>query len=44
METEETNFDPTYGVAFSALRTIYETLVYDDIDVAYRIRKKRPNP
>lgn len=44
METEEANFDPTHGVAFSALQTIYETLVYDDIDVAYRIGKKGPSP
>lgn len=44
METEDANFKPTHAVAFSTLQTIFETLVYDDLDVAYRIGKKGPSP
>lgn len=44
MDMEESTFDPTQGVAFSALQTIHETLLYEDIDVAYRIGKKGPSP
>lgn len=44
METEESNFDPTHAVAYSTLQTIFETLVYEDIDIAYRIGKKGPSP
>lgn len=44
METEDAGFNATPGVAFSTLQTIFETLVYDDIDVAYQIGKKGPSP
>lgn len=44
MDVEETNFNPTHAAAFSMLQSIHETLVYDDIDLAYRVGKKGPSP
>lgn len=44
METEETSFSPTIGVALSFLQSIHETLTYDDIDVAYRDGRKGLGP
>lgn len=40
METEESSFNPTLGVALSVLQSIQETLTYEDIDVAYQVGHK----
>lgn len=44
METEENNFSPTHAAAFTVLQSIYDILVYDDIDVAYRVGRKGSGP
>lgn len=44
MEVEESNYNPTNGVALSVLQSIHETLTYEDIDVAYRVGKRGLGP
>lgn len=44
MEVEESNYNPTSGVALGVLQSIHETLSYEDIDVAYRVGKKGLGP
>lgn len=44
MEVAESNFNPTHAAAFSTLQTIHDTLVYEDIDLAYRVGRKGPSP
>lgn len=44
METEENNFSPTHAAAFSVIQTILDTMVYDDIDVVYRVGRKGSGP
>lgn len=44
METDESAYNPTIGVALTVLQSIHETLIYDDIDVAYRVGRKGLGP
>lgn len=44
METEDSGYNPTLSVAFDILHAIYDTLLIEDLDLAYRLGKKGPNP
>lgn len=44
MEVEDSNFNPTLSVAFDTLHSIHDTLLIEDLDVAYRLGKKGPSP
>lgn len=44
METEDSSYNPTLNVAFDTLHAIHDTLLIEDLDVAYRLGKRGPNP
>lgn len=44
METEDSNFNPTLSLVFDMLHAIHDTLLIEDLDVAYRLGRKGPNP
>lgn len=44
METEDNNFSPTHAAVFNVIQTIFDTFIYDDIDVAYRVGRKGSGP
>lgn len=44
METGDSNYNPTLSVTLEVLQSIHDTLIIKDLDVAYRLGKKGPNP
>lgn len=44
METEDSGYNPTLSIVFDTLHAIHDTLLIEDLDVAYRLGKKGPNP
>lgn len=44
METEDSNYNPTLSVVFDALHAIHDTLIIEDLDIAYSLSKRGPNP
>lgn len=40
METEDSNFNPTLSIVYDTLHVIHDTLILEDLDVAYRVGKK----